>query len=396
MTMPFVETTRALTHDRRAGTLVIWLGAVLCLTAWSVWFTLGHVTLYETSSRARLEVAAQPHHLAAPLAGRIASTAAVIGLDVEAGQVLIELDSSGDRFRLAEEETRLAGVPPKIAAMRAELAELRRAREEDLRAFQAAIEAARARIREADAATRFARTNESRMRRQSQAGGVSEMDALRARADADKAAATKDAMISDGSRLELERQTRSSEHQARIENLQRSIVALEGDADTMRASIASIRAAIERHAVRSPIAGRIGDVASLSAGTYVAEGQRLTSVVPEGVLKIVGDFDPATAVGRVRPGQRATMRLDGFPWAQFGTIDATVSRVASEIRENAIRVEFALTAGNPAILLQHGSPGVIEIALENATPAELVLRAAGSLLLTAPVRNGALRGGGAP
>ena len=60
---------------------------------------------------------------------------------------------------------------------------------------------------------------------------------------------------------------------------------------------------------------------------------------------IAGDFNPGSAIGRVRPGQQATMRLDGFPWAQFGTIAATVTEAATEIRDGNIRVEFPGIAG---------------------------------------------------
>jgi multidrug efflux pump subunit AcrA (membrane-fusion protein) len=65
-----------------------------------------------------------PHHVAAPLSGRIASASVVVGQEVIANQVLIELDSGAETLRLAEEETRLAGLPPRIASMRAELVSL--------------------------------------------------------------------------------------------------------------------------------------------------------------------------------------------------------------------------------------------------------------------------------
>ena len=248
-------------------------------------------------------------------------------------------------------------------------------------ATQAAIDAAGARVKEADATVKFARNNETRMKKQSAAGGVAEIDALRAQSEADKLSAAKDAMAADLKRLEQDRQMRAHEAQARIENLRRSVVSLEGEMATTRATIARIQQTIDRHVIRAPVTGRIGDVAPLYAGAYVAEGQRLVSVVPPGELMIVGDFNPASAMGRVHPGQHATMRLDGFPWAQFGSIDATVSRVATEIRDGAVRVEFTpARTGNPTDIMQHGVPGVIEVAVERAAPASLVLRAAGLLL----------------
>jgi membrane fusion protein (multidrug efflux system) len=339
------------------------------------------VTVYETSGKGRLEVMQLPHHVAAPLSGRIVSASVVIGQEVLANQVLIKLDASAETLRLAEEETRLDGLPLRIASMRAELVSLEQARDEDLQATQAALDAAGARVKEADAIVKFARSNESRLKKQSAAGGVAEIDALRAVSEADKLGASRDAMTADVKRLEQDRQMRAHEAEARIENLRRSVVSLKAEMATARATIALIQETIDRHIIRAPVTGRIGDVAALYTGAYVAEGQRLASVVPPGELMIVGDFIPGSAMGRVRPGQRATMRLEGFPWAQYGSIDATVSRVATEIRDGTVRVEFTpADAGNPIAIMQHGVPGTIDVAVERATPASLVLRAAGFLL----------------
>jgi len=86
-------------------------------------------------------------------------------------------------------------------------------------------------------------------------------------------------------------------------------------------------------------------------------------------------------LGRIRPGQHARLRLEGFPWAQYGSVSATITNVASEIRDGTIRVEMALDS-NPGsrIPLQHGLPGSVEVEIETLSPANLVLRTAGSLL----------------
>jgi membrane fusion protein, adhesin transport system len=379
--MQFSQTTRSLANDRSPAPILAWLLATVLLCGWSLWFAFGDVTVYETSRKARLEVVQLPHHVAAPLSGRVTSASVVIGQEVVANQVLIELDASAEKLRLAEEESRLASLPPRIASMQTELISLEQAKDEDLRATQAALDAAGARVKEADVTVKFARNNEGRLKRQSVAGGVAEIDALRAVSEADKLNAAKDAMTADLKRLDQDGQMRAHESQARIENLRRSVVSLEGEMATARATIARIQQTVDQHVIRAPVTGRIGDTASLYAGAYVAEGQRLISVVPPGELMIMGDFDPGSAIGRVHPGQRATMRLDGFPWAQYGSIDATVSRVATEIRDGAVQVEFTPSrTGNPTAIMQHGIPGVIEVAVERAAPASLVLRASGLLL----------------
>jgi adhesin transport system membrane fusion protein len=377
----FSQTTRSLANDRPITPIFAWLLGAILLCGWSLWFAFGDVTVYETSRKAHLEVVHLPHHVAAPLSGRITSASVVIGQEVHANQALVELDASSERLRLTEEETRLAGLPPRIASLGTELISLEQARGEDLRATQAALDAANARAKETDSMVKFARNNEIRMKRQSLVGGVAEIDALRAQSEADKLSASKDAMTADLKRLERDGQMRSHEAQARIEDLRRSVLSLEGEMATAHATIARIQQTIDQHVIRAPVTGCIGEVAALYAGAYVAEGQRLFSVVPSGDLMIVGDFNPGSAMGRVHPGQRATMRLDGFPWAQYGSIDATVSRVATEIRDGAVQVEFIpAAAGNPTTIMQHGILGVIEVAVEQAPPASLVLRAAGLLL----------------
>src|SRR5204862_4061883 len=90
---------------------------------------------------------------------------------------------------------------------------------------------------------------------------------------------------------------------------------------------------------------------------------------------------PQAALGRIAPGQQAKMRLDGFPWTEYGAVPAVVTRVASEVRDGMVRVELAIDGSQPTrIPLQHGLPGSIEVTVERIAPAALVLRTAGRML----------------
>jgi membrane fusion protein (multidrug efflux system) len=192
-----------------------------------------------------------------------------------------------------------------------------------------------------------------------------------------------DASSAEARRLDADAQTRNSQNQAQIQSLASAVIALNGDMATITATIERLKLDIDKHVVRSPVSGRIGEAAPLRVGANIAPGQKLGTVVPQGQLMIVADFAPAAVLGRIKPGQLARLRLDGFPWAQYGSIDATVSRVAGEIRDGQARVEFALdpvAARNP--LLQHGLPGSIEVGVDRAAPALMILRAAGQSLST--------------
>jgi membrane fusion protein (multidrug efflux system) len=122
--------------------------------------------------------------------------------------------------------------------------------------------------------------------------------------------------------------------------------------------------------------------AEFRVGSVVKEAETIGSIVPRGEPRAVAHF-PAAAVGRVRAGQAARLRLDGFPWTQYGTLTARVADVGDEPRDGLIRVELAL-GQDPlsAIPLGHGLPGTAEVEVDRVSPATLVLRAAGQALVT--------------
>lgn len=164
--------------------------------------------------------------------------------------------------------------------------------------------------------------------------------------------------------------------------LRREAVELEGDLSVDAATIKRLEHDLEDRTVRAPVSGRIEEKLPFRLGTVVRAGEKLGTIVPPGETRIVA-FVPVAAVGRVRPGQAARLRLDGFPWTQCGTVAATVTAVGNEANEGLIRVELGVErAASPRIPLQHGQTGSVEIAVEQASPAVLVLRAAGQYLMS--------------
>jgi membrane fusion protein, adhesin transport system len=380
----FSRTTRSLTTDTAKYAIVTWLLAAVLLVSWLAWFFLGTVNVYEISKRARVEVQQAAHSIEASLQGRIVATSLVIGQEVKAGDVLVELDASTEKLRLQEEDARLKAIPPRIESLRKEIAFREQSGTKDQQAALAATETARFRSAEAQSAVEFAKDNARRLKEESSAGGVAQIEAARALNEAQKLSASSEASASEVRRLESDAQTRSSQNQAQIQNLRSALVSLEGDMATIRATIARLKQDIDKHLVRAPVSGRIGDATPLRVGANVTPGQKLAAVVPGGALMIVGEFSPAV-LGRIKPGQPARLRLDGFPWAQFGSIDAKVSRVAGEIRDGQARVEFAVAPASAANkVLQHGLPGSIEVTVDHASPAVMILRAAGQMLSTSP------------
>lgn len=381
MSSPFSRTSRSLSSDTSQYALLTWLLALILLLAWLAWFFFGKVTVYEISRQARLEVERSVHPVAAMIAGKVVSSRLLLGQEVKAGDVLIELDASSEKLRLREEESRLKALPPQIAALQREIADLGEAMAEDHQAALSTIQAARFRHKEAVAAAEFAKENELRLAELSSSGRIAVIDSLRAHSESQKLHAVGDALSSEIGQVEMDAKTRVHQKKAEIENLKRAMVTLNGQVETSQAAIALLRQDIEKHLIRAPADGQVGDAVPLQVGAYVAEGGKLGTVVPPGKLKIVAYFNPTAVLGRIHPGQFSRMRLDGFPWAQYGSIQAKVSRVATEIRENQVSVEFVPEfSAESGILMQHGLPGSIEVSVEQVAPAVLILRSTGQAL----------------
>jgi membrane fusion protein (multidrug efflux system) len=376
----FSRTTRSLARDNSALALLTWGLAALLLALWLAWFVWGRVTVFEVSRSARLEVQQAAHPVSVATAGRVLSSYMVLGQEVHAGDALLVLDASHESLRLDEEQSRLSAFSPRIASLNREIEALRQGLAQERQAADATLRAARLRVEEAAAAADFARDNERRLREESRAGGVAAVEAQRAAAETRKLSAARDALAADALRAQSDARTRQSQQQAQIEALERAIVTLDGESATTRNSIARLSQEQQQLVLRAPADGVLGEVQSLGSGAFVSAGQKVATVLPRGGLVIVANFAPAAVLGRIHPGQKARMRLDGFPWTAFGSLDAEVSLVASEIRDQTVRVELRpLPAADSRILLQHGLPGAVEISLEQVSPALLLLRAIGQV-----------------
>jgi hypothetical protein len=83
----------------------------------------------------------------------------------------------------------------------------------------------------------------------------------------------------------------------------------------------------------------------------------------------------------VQPGQTVRFALDGFPWLQYGFVEAAVTHIASEPRAGRVRVECSIRQTPPGVKLEHGLLGKAEIVVEHVSPWTLLLRAAGQAAL---------------
>ncbi|HEV8658080.1 MAG TPA: HlyD family efflux transporter periplasmic adaptor subunit [Thermoanaerobaculia bacterium] len=349
---------------------------VALLAAWTMWFVLARVPVYESSLSARIEVDGAARPIDAPLAGRIVLSNLALARRVRAGDILAELDAEPLVIERRELDAKLQGLSNEIAALQREITAEHAAVSQATSASDFARREAMARAEEGNAAAKLAKEELDRATRLHASGLIGDLDLLRSRAEAEKRQA-----VADGLRLSVLRQRadddlKQKERLSRHESLGRELASLEGQQRSIVVNIERLEHEIERRRIRAPISGTLADVALVKSGSVVAEGDRLATLICDGHLDVVASFSP-NAIGRLRTGQSGRLRLAGYPWQQYGALPVVVAHVASELRDSQIRVELRLDAPASNIPLQHALPGTVELEVERISPAALILRAAG-------------------
>jgi membrane fusion protein (multidrug efflux system) len=354
---------------------------VALASAWMTWGTNARIPLYTVSESARLEVAEAPHPVDADRAGRVGSVRLTVGSAVQTGDSLVELDARDLQLEEAEMQARRAALGAVIEALIGELSAERSGRAGDEQAAQASLAEARSHIDEAEAPARSTRQEAEWLEHLRKEGLVNELDAQRSRAEADRRLAAAEAARLSVDRLAGEHRTRAGEREVRLRRIEGEIVRLRGEAATVVARLARLAHAIDERHIRAPVAGVLAEAADLRPGSVVSAGQRIATIVPAGSFTLVAQFLPGESFGRVRAGQPARVRWEGFPATQFGTTAATVSVVSSELREGRLRVLLSVRPNAmSAVPLGHGMPARVEVVTEYVTPVSWLLGAAGRLV----------------
>ena len=374
----FGRTTALLEADRFRASALTLLLSVGVGGAWAVWFTRAEVPLYEVTAAARLETNRAAYVIQSPIAGKLVASSLTVGRRVEADDEVARVESDPQKLERRESQTRVAAIETQIKALREELVLSEKAGEEERSTAQSGIEVTQSQVRSAEAPAKYLEAEIERLRKLRSEGLISERDYLRVISEATSQRATADSLRATINRLEREQRLRDSERRVRQQQVRNEITRLEGEQQTARSAQDRLTFEIARRVIRAPVRGVIGEAAILRPGAYIAEGQKLAAVVPEGATIVVAQYPPAAAIGRIRPGQTARIRLQGFPWMQYGSLHGVVERVAGEVRDGTVRVELSVKAdAKSTIPIQHGLPGAVEIEVERVTPATLALRLAG-------------------
>jgi hemolysin D len=101
-------------------------------------------------------------------------------------------------------------------------------------------------------------------------------------------------------------------------------------ADEKQADAAKARVRIDRATLRAPVDGVAQAVVATTLGQVVTPGEELMHIVPVGAPVEIQAYVTNDDIGFVAAGQKAVLKIDSFPFSQYGTLGATVEDVAND------------------------------------------------------------------
>jgi multidrug resistance efflux pump len=361
MSTTFSRSLRSLEADGFRHSLSGLFLAASLLGVLGAWLGLARVAVYEVTDSARVELKSYPVEAAVASPHTVSASYLILGRVVQTGDILVKLAA-------ASEEAKLAGEQARLTLQSQQHDRFQQALIQGQAAFSAAQAKAQAVFDEANTQYQNAEAAAQAAEDQSAPGAP----VLRGTANTLHFALLQ---------LQAQQQSQANSTLIRLDALNHLALGLELDMAATQENINSLRAFLNEHTIRAPVSGRLGEIIDLQPGSVVSSGQRLAVIIPfQAGLRIVAYF-PVTALGRIQAGQPAHLRLNGFPWTQYGNISAQVVNVAQEARDGQLRVELTILP-DPAspIPLQHGLAGTAAVEVERLSPAALVLRAAGQWL----------------
>jgi hemolysin D len=113
------------------------------------------------------------------------------------------------------------------------------------------------------------------------------------------------------------------------ENLTRANAALR-EIDDMETRLVKAKERLERLTLRSPVDGVVHASAVTSIGQVFAVGQEVMRIVPQGKTLEIEVYLPNKDIGFVKVGQKAAIKVEAFPFTDYGVLDAEVVHIAHD------------------------------------------------------------------
>lgn len=130
-------------------------------------------------------------------------------------------------------------------------------------------------------------------------------------------------------------------------NLQNERADLEDKLDKARGELTKQHYRRDLHELKAPQAGIVKDLATHTAGTVISPGTILMTLVPDdGILRAevwVGNQD----VGFIHTGEPVKIKFAAYPFQKYGMVEGEVAHLSADASDNNPQQDNDKTGGNP-------------------------------------------------
>ena len=102
----------------------------------------------------------------------------------------------------------------------------------------------------------------------------------------------------------------------------------------------------QKYIIKTPVSGKIAMTKFWAENQFVKEGELVITVVPDGDKLIGKALIPIMNSGKIKPGAEVKIRLDNFPFQEFGIIKGKVNNISVMPVDGKYIVDVDLPNGN--------------------------------------------------
>ena len=127
----------------------------------------------------------------------------------------------------------------------------------------------------------------------------------------------------------------------------------------------------QTYVIKAPTEGRISYFTFWSENQNVKQGDEVFTIIPTSQTEIIGKvLLPLQSTGKLKIGQKAIIKLDNFPYAEFGVIEGRVKQISSIPKQNqyAVEIDFSnklVTNTGTVITTKNDTQGSVNIVTED-------------------------------
>jgi HlyD family secretion protein len=244
------------------------------------------------------------------------------GQQIEKGELLVELDSQ-------QTQAEINTLKQQEALIRADIDRVTQAdaSSQNAKSEEAKIELARLQenLKSAKISLSNAQQKEESLRKLLSSGVVPRLDYIEAQNQVTEA---RDKVVSLEKNVAAQQQKiQQLNEDYKSSNLSK-ISQRREELETVERQLEQAKERLKQQSITAPISGRVYNI-NINAGKgNIQSGEELLSIVPEGKEPLLEVYLPNQYRGFVDEGMKAKVKIDAFPYQEFGVVDGTVVYVS--------------------------------------------------------------------